>query len=148
MSGAEVLFGIGLLCNAMQIVTFGRDALQVAKTVKNCSSPDPLLDQYIANARRAYEDMSASNRQSPNLLSRDEQQIHDIGKECEKSLEKLSKRLGELSVPKDRQGLGRVMSSLTKGVKTLWSGNLDSLERDLDRHENLLRTRLLSRVCS
>lgn len=34
MSGAEVLAGIGILCNVMQIVTFGKDALHIYRYIR------------------------------------------------------------------------------------------------------------------
>ncbi|EWZ36479.1 hypothetical protein BFJ63_vAg10151 [Fusarium oxysporum f. sp. narcissi] len=45
MSGAEAaLLGVGILCNAMQILTFAKDSIHVYRNIRDGRAPDPELD--------------------------------------------------------------------------------------------------------
>ncbi|KAF5633316.1 uncharacterized protein FTJAE_7213 [Fusarium tjaetaba] len=150
MSGAEAaIAGIGFLCNAMQIVTFGRDILQVYKHVRDEHSPDPRLKAYLENAKACFDDMNSSTSQVlPS--TRDQQQIIDIGKKLEESMTQLQSKFSELHIDDTcRRGFRGKVDMLRKALASLWQGKeLESLETNLKRYESLLHGIVLHRICS
>ncbi|CVK97791.1 hypothetical protein FPRO06_09066 [Fusarium proliferatum] len=150
MSGAEAaIAGIGFLCNAMQIVTFGRDILQVYKHVRNEHSPDPRLKCYLESAKACFDDMNSSASQVlPS--TRDQQQIIDIGKKLEESMTQLQSKFSELHVDDaSRRGFRGKLQVGKKSLATLWQGKeLESLEVNLKRYESLLHGVVLHRICN
>ncbi|KAF5983501.1 hypothetical protein FCOIX_3232 [Fusarium coicis] len=150
MSGAEAaIAGIGFLCNAMQIVTFGRDILQVYKHVRDEHSPDPRLKAYLENAKACFDDMNSSTSQVlPS--TRDQQQIIDIGKKLEESMTQLQSKFSELHIDDaSRRGFRGKIQVGKKSLATLWQGKeLESLEANLKRYESLLHGVVLHRICN
>ncbi|KAF4457114.1 hypothetical protein F53441_902 [Fusarium austroafricanum] len=149
MSGAEVLFGVGILCNAMQIITFGRDALQIYQHVRDGGAPDPSLDTYLDEATANHKEMKEQFG-GPRPLNSDHQQIVNIGEEAHNSLLALRQKFNKLHVDESsRRGLRGKIRVAKSGLRTLWhSKDLEDLEKTFQRHEQLLQTRLIHRVCS
>ncbi|KAF5984321.1 cytochrome P450 monooxygenase oxidoreductase [Fusarium coicis] len=80
MSGAEAaLLGVGILCNAMQILTFAKDSIHVYRNVRDGRAPDPNLDSYLKNANASFNKMNQTAAQM-GPLSREQQKIVDVGK--------------------------------------------------------------------
>ncbi|KAF5535449.1 hypothetical protein FPHYL_13193 [Fusarium phyllophilum] len=150
MSGAEAaIAGIGFLCNAMQIVTFGRDILQVYSHVRNEHCPDPRLKSYLESAKACFDDMNSSASQVlPS--TRDQQQIIDIGKKLEESMTQLQSKFSELHIDDaSRRGFRGKIQVGRKSLATLWQGKeLESLEVNLKRYESLLHGVVLHRICN
>lgn len=149
MSGAEALFGIGLLCNAMQIVTFGRDALAVYKHIQNERTPDPRLSQYCEDARACYVDMTKKVQGGLQPLTGDEQELLKLAKDCVKRTDELTTMITTSLVPVGKHGFRAKFSAVGKGIKSLWNQKeLEALEKNLQAYQALLENRLLSRLCS
>ncbi|KAF5600440.1 hypothetical protein FPANT_2396 [Fusarium pseudoanthophilum] len=150
MSGAEAaIAGIGFLCNAMQIVTFGRDILQVYKHVRDEHSPDPRLKSYLESAKACFDDMNSSASQVlPS--TRDQQQIIDIGKKLEESMTRLQSKFSELHLDDaSRRRFRGKLQVVKKSLASLWQGKeLDGLETNLRRYESLLHGVVLHRICN
>ncbi|KAF5702773.1 hypothetical protein FMUND_13328 [Fusarium mundagurra] len=150
MSGAEAaIAGIGFLCNAMQIVTFGRDILEVYSHVRNEHSPDPRLKSYLESAKACFEDMNSSASQVlPS--TRNQQQIIDIGKKLEESMTQLQSKFSELHIDDaSRRGFRGKIQVGKKSLASLWQGKeLESLEVNLKRYESLLHGVVLHRICN
>ncbi|KAF5597629.1 uncharacterized protein FSUBG_8461 [Fusarium subglutinans] len=153
MSGAEAaIAGIGFLCNAMQIVTFGRDILQVYKHVRNEHCPDPRLEAYLKSAKACFDDMNSSTLATSQALppSRDQQQIIEIGKKLEESMAQLQSKFSQLHIDDaSRRGFRGKIKVGKKSLATLWQGKeLESLEVNLKRYESLLHGVVLQRICN
>ncbi|KAF5227704.1 hypothetical protein FANTH_14696 [Fusarium anthophilum] len=153
MSGAEAaIAGIGFLCNAMQIVTFVRDILQVYKHVRNEHCPDPRLKAYLESAKACFDDMNSSASATSQALppSRDQQQIIKIGKKLEESMTQLQSKFSELHIDDaSRRGFRGKIEVGKKSLATLWQGKeLESLEVNLKRYESLLHGVVLHRICN
>ncbi|RKL29883.1 hypothetical protein BFJ72_g11752 [Fusarium proliferatum] len=150
MSGAEAaIAGIGFLCNAMQIVTFGRDILQVYSHVRNEHSPDPRLKSYLESAKACFDDMNSSASQVlPS--TRDQQQMIDIGKKLEESMAQLQSKFSELHIDDAlKRGFRGKIELGKKSLASLWQGKeLESLELNLKRYESLLHGVVLHRICN
>lgn len=147
MSGAEALVGVGILCNSMQIVTFARDALQIARHINDGGSPDPKLGQYVQDAELEYQRLL--NKAAQLSLSDDQQQIIQTGAACNERLKTLSKRLEGLSLKRDVEGIRKFALSVKQGAKTLWSAQeLKDYERDFERYDSLLKAELLLRIAN
>ncbi|PNP84329.1 hypothetical protein FNYG_02354 [Fusarium nygamai] len=150
MSGAEAaIAGLGFLCNAMQIVTFGRDILQVYSHVRNEHCPDPRLKAYLESAKVCFDDMNSS---ASHVLpsTRDQQQIIDIGKKLEESMTQLQSKFSELHIDdaSSRGFRGKIQVG-KKSLASLWQGKeLESLETNLRRYESLLHGVVLHRICN
>ncbi|KAG4256761.1 hypothetical protein FPRO03_03771 [Fusarium proliferatum] len=153
MSGAEAaIAGIGFLCNAMQIVTFGRDILQVYRQVRDKSSPDPRLEAYLGSAKACFDDINSSALATSQVLpsTRDQQQIIDIGKKLEESMTQLQSKFSELHIDDtSRRGFRGKMEMGKKSLASLWQGKeLETLEVNLKRYESLLHGVVLHRICN
>ncbi|KAM0545203.1 hypothetical protein ACHAO7_008328, partial [Fusarium culmorum] len=96
MSGAEALAGIGILCNVMQIVTFGKDALHVYRYVHENGTPDAKLETYLTDATKSYQEMRGQLSIPPSLTS-DQKELLKIGEEAYKGLQKFRTYFQELS---------------------------------------------------
>ncbi|EWY86013.1 hypothetical protein FOYG_10676 [Fusarium oxysporum NRRL 32931] len=153
MSGAEAaIAGIGFLCNAMQIVTFGRDILQVYRHVQNERCPDPRLEAYLKSAKACFDDMNSSALAARQVLqpNRDQQQIIEIGKKLEESMAQLQSKFAQLHIDDaSRRGFRGKIDMGKKTLASLWQGKeLESLEINLRRYENLLHGVVLHRICN
>ncbi|UZP43075.1 hypothetical protein NXS19_010891 [Fusarium pseudograminearum] len=149
MSGAEVLAGIGILCNVMQIVTFGKDALHVYRYVSDNGTPDAKLETYLADASTNYQEMKEQLSTTPSPTN-DQKEIIKVGEEAYKGLQKLRTYFQELSVDKEsRKGLLGKLRVAKTGIKTLFRGKeLEDLEKNFQRYQQLLQTRLIGRICN
>ncbi|KLO93132.1 Uncharacterized protein LW93_6126 [Fusarium fujikuroi] len=153
MSGAEAaIAGIGFLCNAMQIVTFGRDFLQVYRQVRDKSSPDPKLEAYLKSAKACFDDMNSSASATSQVLplAQDQQQMNEIGKKLQESMAQLQSKFSDLHVDgASRRGFRGKIRMGTKSLASLWKGkDLGSLEVNLKRYESLLHGVVLQRICN
>jgi hypothetical protein len=148
MSGAEVLAGIGILCNAMQIVTFGKDALEVYNHVRENGTADPRLESYLADASISYQQMRKQLSVSGSLTS-EQQEISRIGENAHHGLEKFRTYFAQLYVDENsRKGFRGKLRAARSGIKTLFRGKeLEDLERNFERYQQLFQTRLIQRVC-
>ncbi|KAF4964560.1 hypothetical protein FSARC_7519 [Fusarium sarcochroum] len=153
MSGAEAaLLGVGILCNAMQIITFCRDALQVYRNVSDGRSPDPRLGEYLRNAKTSFDEMNqwALNAAQIRPLNSDQQQIVDVGRQVHDCVDELQRKFAELHVDDaSKRGVRGKLAASRKSAATLWRGKeLEGVEKDLQRHEHLLHGLLLHRICN
>ncbi|SCN76472.1 related to small s protein [Fusarium fujikuroi] len=126
MSGAEAaLLGVGILCNAMQIMTFAKDSIHVYRNIRDGRVPDPNLDSYLKNAKTCFNEMNQTAAQI-GPLGQTQQQIVDIGKTVHDCVDELQQH-----------------------ALALWRGKeLEDAEHNLGRHEQLLHSLLLDQVCS
>ena len=149
MSGGEALAGIGILCNAMQIVTFGKDAFEVYNHIRQNGTADPGLESYLIDASKSYDEMK--KRLSTHFpLTSCQQEIVDIGEEAHRRLQKFGTYFEELYVdPASRKGFRGKLRVAKSGVKTLMHGkDLEDLEKNFERYQRLFQTGLIQRVCS
>lgn len=148
MSGAEVLAGISILCNAMQIVTFGKDALEVYNHVRESGTADPRLESYLADASISYQQMRKQLSVSGSLIS-DQQEISRIGESAHHGLENFRTYFTQLYVDENsKKGVRGKLRIAKSGIKTLLRRKeLEDLEKNFERYQELFQTRLLQRVC-
>ncbi|KAJ4264547.1 hypothetical protein NW762_005749 [Fusarium torreyae] len=153
MSGAEAaLLGVGILCNAMQIITFCRDALQVYRNVSDGRSPDPRLEYYLRNVKASFDEMnqSALNASQIRPLNSDQQQIVDVGRQVHDCVDELQRKFAELHVDDaSKRGVRGKLAASRKSAATLWRGKeLEGIEKSVQRHEHLLHGLLLHHICN
>ncbi|KAI6765284.1 hypothetical protein HG531_012383 [Fusarium graminearum] len=80
----------------------------------------------------------------------DQKEIIKVGEEAYKGLQKLRTYFKELSVDKQsRKGLRGKLRVAKTGIKTLFPGKeLDDLEKNFQRYQQLLQTRLIGHICN
>ncbi|KAL9567378.1 hypothetical protein ACKAV7_008453 [Fusarium commune] len=150
MSGAEAaLLGVSILCNAMQILTFAKDSIHVYRNIRDGRAPDPKLDLYLKNAKASFDEMNQTAAQM-GPLSKEQQRIIDVGKKVHDCVNELQQQFDKLHVNKaSKRGLRGRMAASKKSALALWRGKeLQGAEKNLQRHEQLLHSLLLDRVCS
>ncbi|RKL31206.1 hypothetical protein BFJ72_g11223 [Fusarium proliferatum] len=150
MSGAEAaLLGVGILCNAMQIMTFAKDSIHVYRNIRDGRAPDPNLDLYLKNAKTSFNEMNQTAAQI-GPLGQTQQQIVDIGKRVHDCVDELQQQFARLHVDEPRRrGLRGKVAATKKSALALWRGKeLEDAEHNLGRHEQLLHSLLLDQVCS
>ncbi|KAF5660547.1 hypothetical protein FHETE_8887 [Fusarium heterosporum] len=153
MSGAEAaIAGVGFLCNAMQIVTFGRDILQVYSHLRDGRSPDPRLEAYLKSAKCCFDLMNdpALVAAQARPLNQDQQQVVEVGKALEDCIDKLQSKFSELHLDDSaKRGFHGKFKMAQKAVASLWQGKeFESLENNLKRYESLLHRVVLHRICN
>jgi hypothetical protein len=144
MSGAEALFAVGIICNAMQIITFGKDALHVYRSIRDNGAPDPRLESYLDLAAKGYKSLSDQSG-GPLPLTNDQQQILDLSEKAYKSLEVFQSKFQELHLDmQSRKGLVGSLRAVKTGFKTLVNDKeLKDLEKDFQRYEQLFQVHLI-----
>ncbi|EWG41174.1 hypothetical protein FVEG_03330 [Fusarium verticillioides 7600] len=150
MSGAEAaLLGVGILCNAMQILTFAKDSIHVYRNIRDGRAPDPNLDSYLKNAKASFDEMNQTAAQM-GPLSREQQKIVDVGKKVHDCLDELQQQFAKLHVDEgSKTGIRGKISALKKSALAIWRGKeLQDAEENLQRYEQLLHGLLLDRLCS
>ncbi|KAL5584294.1 hypothetical protein FOVSG1_013683 [Fusarium oxysporum f. sp. vasinfectum] len=150
MSGAEAaLLGVGILCNAMQIMTFAKDSIHVYRNIRDGRAPDPKLDSYLKNVKASFDEMNQTAAQM-GPLGQTQQQIFDVGKKVHDCVDELQQQFAKLHVDEtSKRGLLGKMAASRKSAAALWRGKeLQDAEKNLQRHEQLLHSLLLDRVCS
>ncbi|KAL5623758.1 hypothetical protein FOBRF1_003008 [Fusarium oxysporum] len=150
MSGAEAaLLGVGILCNAMQIMTFTKDSIHVYRNIRDGRAPDPKLDSYLRNAKASFNEMNQTAAQI-GPLGQTQQQIFDIGKKVYDCVDELQQQFAKLHVDeRPKRGLRGKMAASKKCAVALWRGKeLQDAEHDLQRHEQHFHSLLLDHVCS
>jgi hypothetical protein len=150
MSGAEAaLLGVGILCNAMQVITFAKDSIHVYCNIRDGRSPDPKLDSYLKNAKTSFDEMKQVAAQI-GPLSQTRQQIVDVGREVHDCVDELQQSFAKLHVDDvSKSELRGKLAASKKSAAALWRGKeLENAEKNLHRNEQLLHSLLLDRVCS
>ncbi|QGI63985.1 hypothetical protein CEK26_007936 [Fusarium fujikuroi] len=139
MSGAEAaLLGVGILCNAMQIITFAKDVIHVYRNIHDGRAPDPNLDLYLKNAKASFYEMNQTTAQM-GPLSKEQQKIVDVGNKVHDCVDELQQQ----------KGLRGKIAAFKKSALALWrEKELQDAEENLHRYEQLLHGLLLDRVCS
>ncbi|KAG5659690.1 hypothetical protein KAF25_002249 [Fusarium avenaceum] len=149
MSGTEALFAVGIICNAMQIITFGKDALHVYRSIRDNGAPDPRLESYLDLAATGYKSIR-DHSHGPLHLTNDQQQILDLSEKAYKSLQMFQSKFQELQLDmQSKKGLVGSLRAVKAGFKTLVNDKeLKDLEKDFQRYEQLFQAHLIQRVCS
>ncbi|KAG9503408.1 hypothetical protein J7337_006253 [Fusarium musae] len=150
MSGAEAaLLGVGILCNAMQILTFAKDSIHVYRNIRDGRAPDPNLDSYLKNAKASFDEMNQTAAQM-GPLSKEQQKIVDVGKKVHDCLDELQQQFAKLHVDEgSKKGIRGKISALKKSALAIWRGKeLQDAEENLQRYEQLLHGLLLDHLCS
>ncbi|KAF5718700.1 hypothetical protein FMUND_5060 [Fusarium mundagurra] len=150
MSGAEAaLLGVGILCNAMQILTFAKDSIHVYRNIRDGRAPDPKLDSYLKSAKASFDEMNQTAAQM-GPLSKEQQKIVDIGKKVHDCVDELQQQFAKLHIDEgSKKGLRGKIAALKKSALAIWRGKeLQDAEENLQRYEQLLHGLLLDRLCS
>ncbi|RBQ76466.1 hypothetical protein FVER14953_03330 [Fusarium verticillioides] len=150
MSGAEAaLLGVGILCNAMQILTFAKDSIHVYRNIRDGRAPDPNLDSYLNNAKASFDEMNQTAAQI-GPLSKEQQKIVDVGKKVHDCLDELQQQFAKLHVDEgSKKGIRGKVAALKKSATAMWRGKeLQDAEKNLQRYEQLLHGLLLDHLCS
>jgi hypothetical protein len=150
MSGAEAaLLGVGILCNAMQIITFAKDSIHVYRNIRDGRAPDPKLESYLKNAKTCFNEMNQTAAQM-GPLSKEQQKIVDVGKKVHDCLDELQQQFGKLHIDEgSKKGIRGKITALKKSALAMWRGKeLQDAEKNLQRHEQLLHGLLLDRLFS
>ncbi|KAF9770310.1 hypothetical protein IL306_012165 [Fusarium sp. DS 682] len=143
------ILGVGILCNAMQIITFAKDSLHAYRNIRDGRSPDPKLDSYLKNATATFNEMNQTTAQM-GPLNQTQQQIVDVSKKVHECVDELQQKFAKLHIDDaSKHGIRGRATAFKKGVATLWRGKeLKEAEKSLQRHEQLLHSLLLDHICS
>ncbi|KAI1039959.1 hypothetical protein LB505_006013 [Fusarium chuoi] len=150
MSGAEAaILGVGILCNAMQIITFAKDSIHVYRNIGDGRAPDPKLDSYLKNAKASLYEMNQTAVQM-GPLSKEQQKVVDVGNKVHDCVDELQEQFAKLHVDERlKKGFRGKMATFKKSALALWRDKeLRDVEENLQRYEQLLHGLLLDRVCS
>jgi hypothetical protein len=167
MSGAESLAIFGIACNVMQVISFAHDSITFFKQLHDEGCADPTLRKAADQMRDATKSLVDSiNVNSSNArLTAEEFKLLELANECSGIAKKLDDELDKLAngtLSKTMSGAAGPPGTTTgaqKTVKTsLWKtarlggrkwwkkGEMERLERDLNRAQKMMETRILIRL--
>jgi hypothetical protein len=84
MSGLESLAVLGIACNVMQIISFGRETVATCRTVFRTGSVDPDLDVIVGHLNRVLLDVKTTMSSAPNASDPAEKELFLIAEGCQK----------------------------------------------------------------
>jgi hypothetical protein len=167
MSGAESLAIFGIACNVMQVISFAHDSITFFKQLHDEGCADPILRKAADQMRDATKSLvdSINVNGSNARLTAEETELLELANECSGLAKNLSDELNKLTngtASRPMNGTAgtsgtttgaqkTVKASLWKtarlGGKTWWKkGEIERLERDLNRAQKMMETRILIRI--
>jgi hypothetical protein len=170
MSGAESLAIFGIACNVMQVINFAHDTITVFKQLHDEGCADPSLrkaaDQMLDATKYLVDSINVNGGNA--RLTVEEAELIELANECSGIAKKLSDELNRLAngtasktisgttgttgTPGTTTGAQKtVKRSFWKtarlGGRTWWkNGEIERLERDLNRAQKMMETRILIRI--
>ncbi|KAF7547599.1 hypothetical protein G7Z17_g7633 [Cylindrodendrum hubeiense] len=141
MSGIEAL---GLACNIFQVISFGREVIDIAKRLYR----DGSLDESLAE-HSVFLDNISSHIQAVEILGNNakkhEKDLVQIAEKCKIASRDLRE---EIVFILGQSAKGSLARTLKVAAKTTWrKRRLDRLEKDLSNAEKLMHSGLLTRIC-
>ena len=164
MSGAESLAIFGIACNVMQVINFAHDSITFFKQLHDEGCADPSLRKTADQMRDATKSLVDSiNVNGGNVgLTAEEAELLELANECSGIAKKLSDELNKLAnatASKAMSGTTGTTAGAQKTVKaSLWrtarlggrtwwkKGEIERLEKDLNRAQKMMETRILIRI--
>jgi hypothetical protein len=167
MSGAESLAIFGIACNVMQVISFAHNSITVFKQLHHEGCADPSLRKAADQMRDTTNSLVDSiNVNCGNArLTAEEAELLELANECSGIAKKLSDELNKLAnatssktmsgtagPPGTTTGAQKtVKTSFWKtarlGGRTWWKkGEIERLERDLNRAQKVMETHILIRI--
>ena len=170
MSGAESLAIFGIACNVMQVINFAHDSITFFKQLHDEGCADPSLRKTADQMRDATKSLVDSiNVNGGNVgLTAEEAELLELANECSGIAKKLSDELNKLAnrtvskIMGETTGTPETPGTTTGGQKTvkasLWrtarlggrtwwkKGEIERLEKDLNRAQKMMETRILIRI--
>jgi len=145
MSGLETLAIFGLACNVMQAISFGHETISTCKRIYKNGSPDHSLAETTTQMRGASTALQKSLHEHPRPLTEDEAELVKLARDCFDVSSILSNEVAKIS---DMQpAKGKILSAVGQTAKRIWKkSKIDRLEKDLNRFQLILETRLLVRL--
>ena len=167
MLGAESLAIFGIACNVMQVISFAHDSIAVFKQLHHEGSADPRLrkaaDQ-MRNTTNSLVDSINVNRGNARLTA-EEAELLELANECSGIAKKLGDELDKLTNATSSKTMSGTAGSpgttagtqstakisfwktARLGGRTWWKkGEIERLERDLNRAQKVMETRILIRI--
>ncbi|KAE9372715.1 hypothetical protein N431DRAFT_375985 [Stipitochalara longipes BDJ] len=169
MSGAESLAIFSIACNVMQVISFAHESITFFKNLKHEGCADLSLRKAASQMRDAAKSLVDSiNVNGGNTqLTIEEVELLEVANECSRVAKKLSDELnklknetasrtmsGTIETPGSAQGARKMMKTslwgtVRLGGRTWWKkGEIERLEKDLNRAQKIMETRILIRICN
>ena len=167
MSGAESLAIFGIACNVMQVISFAHDSVKFFKQLHDEGCADPSLRKAADQMRDATKSLVDSiNVNGGNTrLTAEEAELIELANVCSGIAKKLSDELNKLAngtASKTMSGTTGTPGTTTGAQKTvkasLWrtarlggrawwkKGEIERLDKDLNRAQKMMETRILIRI--
>jgi hypothetical protein len=138
---AEALAGLSVACNVMAVISFSREAIEIANNIRkhgSFNSDLPRNAQRILNLSQDIE--KAVNNVSQSVPSSPAQtELLDIARDCKSKANGIAIELEKITKSK--------LGTLGKTAQTLWrKSKLEKLEAAMVHHQQVLDSRLLERL--
>ncbi|KAI6361175.1 hypothetical protein MCOR25_006546 [Pyricularia grisea] len=150
----EALAALGLACNIFQVVSFGRETIQVAKEVYRSGRLDPhltngadALNKVISELQASLQPTAATTNRTPSQglqLSNLDKQLVELAKKCQGAGRDLCEEVSFLNSHGTKASL---IATIKTATKANWrKRRLETLERKLGDAERLMQTGLLAKI--
>ncbi|KAJ3545041.1 hypothetical protein NM208_g2714 [Fusarium decemcellulare] len=143
MSGLEPLAALGLACNIMQLLTFGREAISLCRKIDHEGSSDPSLKTYSEKAGNVSEDLKKHLSLTGSNLAPEDAELAETAKNCKDAADELSNLLQSLSM---NGKSSRREKLITTGKTILKKSRIMQLENNLNNIKSNLDTQLLVKI--
>ena len=144
----DPITGVGLVASVIQLVTFGIQAAGTCREVYEQGSVKEYkaLDYtagHLASLTRSLQQSMQSPSTRSRILSREEQDLLDLGQKCEGCANKLERELCKLQTQKRVSTL----EAARIAARAIWKkGTIDRIQKELEKYKSTLEISLLSRL--
>ncbi|KAK3356731.1 hypothetical protein B0T25DRAFT_138501 [Lasiosphaeria hispida] len=152
MSGLEPLAALGLVCNVFQVVSFAEEVCKASKSVFETGAATNSVSSLAAtldSLKQAFDDIQKTAELAPQPMTRQENEILKIAKDCTKAALALKTRVEKTQNASGAKG--NLIRSAIAGVKAavgVGSKEVERLAKMVEVHRNALETRILADICS
>jgi hypothetical protein len=142
MSGAESLAIFGIACNVMQVISFAHDSITFFKQLHDERCADPSLRKAADQMRDATKSLvdSINVNCGHATLTAEEAELLKLANEC------MSGTTGT-TTGAQKTVKASLWRTARLGGRTWWKkGEIERLEKDLNRAQKMMETRILIRI--
>ncbi|KAI2621905.1 hypothetical protein GGS26DRAFT_568444 [Hypomontagnella submonticulosa] len=156
---AETIATLSLVCNAMQVISFTGEVIQLYRSISKDGCPEPSVASNMAHFSALVASLQErTNEYDPicsnagdelsdvKALRQARTKLNDIASSLVKDTQKLQKLLGKVATPSTAGRLRRVATVFK--YKIYYQTPISSLEKRIDETRDILNSELLGRTCS
>jgi hypothetical protein len=135
----EALVALGLACNILQLISFGRETISLVTRISKDGSTDINLAKDAQRIEQLSNELETAMSNQSNIVSPKYQELLVIARDCKATAKDIKAEMDSLSA----SSWGK-FGKIVKGLRQ--KSTLERLEKTLLLHQNTLQSRLLTEM--